>query len=99
MTQTMSAYCKAYYLSQLRSFSSWIEPDAGSISSDEENTIVYLHDNYVVTTGIVVNEGVIFNDSSDAWKKFCTEQLGFSPVLEEAIPSLAEAAAGNGSGN
>jgi hypothetical protein len=46
-----------------------------------------------------VNEGVIFNDNSDAWKKFCTEQLGFSPVLEEAIPSLAEAAAGNGSGN
>ena len=86
---SMSDYCKAYYLRQLRAFSGWREAPAAQTTGAqadplEDDTVLYLHDSFVVTRGIYAHEDIVFDDVTEAWKEFCSGELGFVPVPREA---------------
>lgn len=84
-------YCKAYYLKDLRAYPGWREQrinwEDGRYDDAEEGQpakapladedVVFLHPDYTVTELVWHDENVLFNDVTDEWKKFCTEQLGF----------------------
>lgn len=83
----MGQYCKAYPLSAVRQFDGWQE-NASAFRRDEsaestendrasDDHIVYVQENHVVTDGIFIDEHVIFEDVSDAWKDFCHQTLNF----------------------
>lgn len=99
----MGRYCKAYLASSLRKFSGWSEradqlrretkyedgketeiPREGLLDDD----ILYVQENYVVTDGIFKDQNVIFDNVSQEWKTFCTDELKFE------IPDYVTAAEG-----
>lgn len=101
-------YCKAYLLQDLRKYHHWSERrenarvDKQEVDGKEvevrreldDESIVYLHDNYVVTDGIFRDQNVLFEDVTDEWKEFAHTTLSFEvPVFEPIeIPVAAEAA-------
>lgn len=107
----MSDYCKAYLLGSLRAYPGWSEKsenarveevdgkkaDAPRVLDDE--SIVYIHDSYVVTDGVFKDENVLFDDVTDEWKEFCHGTLAFEiPVYEPInIPVAAGSEASEGS--
>lgn len=82
-------YCKSYKLSQLREFPNWAEKaenarivrkevDGEIIESPRELTdddYVYLHENFLVTDGIFIDENIIFSDVTPEWIEFCRNVL------------------------
>ncbi len=94
----MMTYCKAYKLGDLRKFSGWKENSENAKSRSSgmgsfkeeaslltENSILYLHETFIVTDGIFGNKNIIFDDVSPEWIKFCKTQLNF------AVPEYARA--------
>lgn len=88
-----SAYCKAYTADRFRAFPGWTENSTSlrtgrkvvdgkdvefARTKIEDGDILYLHDSYMVTDGIFKDENVIFDSPTDAWKKFCEDELKFS---------------------
>ena len=87
----MGTYCKAYYLETLESFPGWkeaaknIERESKPATDGESETdgetaprpFVYLQENYTVTAGIFLDEGVVFDAVSDEWISFCKDTLKF----------------------
>lgn len=80
----MGQYCKAYPLSAMRQFAGWHENASGDPPDNDH--IVYLQENYVVTDGIFIDENVIFDEVNDAWIEFCQKTLNFE------LPAAAAAA-------
>lgn len=88
---TERPYCKAYYLKDLRAFPGWKEqrinwedgryddPEEGQPAKTQfaDDDVVFLHHDHTVTELVWINENVLFNDVTDAWKTFCREQLDF----------------------
>ena len=82
-------YCKSYKLSQLRRFPNWAEKteharivrkevDGEIIEIPRELTdddYVYLHENFLVTDGIFIDENIIFSDVTPEWIEFCRKVL------------------------
>jgi len=119
----MGKYCKAYLAKQLREYPDWSEKkenvrkekkevDGKEVEVDRElddESILYIQENYVVTDGIFKDENIIFDNVTDAWKEFCHGPLGFEiPVYEPInIPTAessseapaAEAPAASGTSN
>jgi hypothetical protein len=101
----MSNYCKAYTADRFRQFEGWTEAAQNARPDDSTNdeveakrprvltdaSVLYLHDSFVVTDGICLDEGVIFDAVTPEWRRFCTERLEFR-VPEE----LQAAQGGNG---
>ncbi|MFL6259005.1 MAG: hypothetical protein ACJ76Y_04770 [Thermoanaerobaculia bacterium] len=93
----MGNYCKAYELKSFRQYPGWSE-NAANVRKDkkevdgkevevdrklEDDSILYLQENYVVTDGIFKDEHIIFDNVTDDWKRFCHETLAFEiPVYE-----------------
>jgi len=102
----MSNYCAAYEARNFRKFPGWTENAANVRKEKQEvggkeveverqlddDSILYLHESYIVTDGIYNDENVIFDNVTDEWKSFCHETLGFEvPVYEPIeIPRAAE---------
>jgi hypothetical protein len=95
----MGQYCKAFPLSAVRQYDGWQE-NASAFRKDEsaetaesnrphDDHIVYVQENYVVTDGIFIDEHVIFDDVTDAWKDFCHNTLKFE------LPHEAESLTAN----
>jgi hypothetical protein len=99
MSETMP-YCKAYLAKDLRAYSGWSEdvsalrPETEEVDGEEkelvreelqDDDILYVHDNYVVTDGIFRDEHVVFADVTDEWKRYCHEQLAFEVPDYEPI--------------
>ncbi len=93
----MSGYCKAYYVKQFREFDGWVEAaenldttdtDRGPRTALADDDYLFLHDTFVVTDGIFMDENVIFEDVSPAWKEFCTDRLAFS--VPDVLPSAVD---------
>lgn len=38
---------------------------------------VYLQHTYIVTQGVFIDEGIIFDHVTPEWIRFCTDKLGF----------------------
>ena len=92
-----SKYCKAYLAQSFREYPGWSEKkenvrkdkkevDGKEVEVDRELTddsILYLHDSYVVTDGIFYDINIIFDNVTDEWKEFCHSKLAFEiPVYE-----------------
>jgi hypothetical protein len=92
-----SNYCAAYELKRLREYPGWSERaenarvDKQEVDGKEievrreltDDSIVYIHDSYIVTDGIYKDMNLLFDDVTDAWKEFCHSTLGFEiPVYE-----------------
>ncbi|UKP00587.1 hypothetical protein [Nostoc sp. UHCC 0870] len=71
----IGTYCKAYLLEQLRQYPKWQETTENQLT---EESVLYLQENYVVTTGIYVDENIIFNNITPEWQQFCHQTLKFS---------------------
>ncbi|HYL06112.1 MAG TPA: hypothetical protein VE075_08720 [Thermoanaerobaculia bacterium] len=101
----MSNYCAAYEARNFRKYGNWTE-NAANVRKDkqevggkevevdrqlDDDSILYLHDSYIVTDGIYNDENIIFDSVTDEWKQFCHETLGFEiPVYEPIeIPTAA----------
>lgn len=69
-------YCRAYTLQELRRFPEWTEAADGVAP---EGDVVFLHQDLSVTGTIWPREQLIFESGSPAWRRFCVEQLQFSP--------------------
>jgi hypothetical protein len=105
----MGKYCKAYLAKQFREFPGWSENKANVRKDKKEvdgkeieverelddESILYLQENYVVTDGIFKDENIIFENVTDEWKQFCHGTLAFEiPVYEPiTIPHAEEAPA------
>lgn len=91
-------YCKAYMIDDLRKFSGWNEsareaPAQGEAKTNGEtdlSNILFVQDNYTVTAGIFLDEGVVLDNPSPAWIEFCRDTLKFDPPAID--PSTANAA-------
>lgn len=105
---TMSTYCKAYLLKDLRAFAGWSEPagylrtetaetDAGPVDSQRalaDDDYVFLHDNLTVSDGIFVDEQVLFSAATPEWQAFCRDTLQFEvPDFEKEHQEQLSAAA------
>jgi hypothetical protein len=104
----MGNYCKAYLAGQFRQFPGWTENAANVRKEKEEvggkeveverklddESILYLQENYIVTDGIFKDENIIFDNVTDEWKQFCHGTLEFEiPVYEPIeIPVASESA-------
>ncbi|NOU21262.1 MAG: ankyrin repeat domain-containing protein [Methyloglobulus sp.] len=71
-------YCKAYPVEGLRKFSNWSEKQPNM----ENDAVVFLHQDFTVTSSIWHGENVVFDQHSPAWEKFCKEELRFSVPTE-----------------
>jgi hypothetical protein len=70
-------YCKAYCLKDLRQFSEWTEMPEESEEALADSDVVYLWDDFVVVRSPVLPGGVIFDQVTPQWQKFCQTTLGF----------------------
>ena len=95
----MGKYCKAYLAKDLRAYGDWTE-NLDNLRQEEDEDgqpteprtelgdedILYLQENYVVTDGIFKDENIIFDQVTDEWKTFCTDELQFEiPVYEPIV--------------
>jgi hypothetical protein len=93
----MGKYCKAYLAKQFREYPGWSEnaenarKDKKDVDGKEvevkreldDDSILYLQEDYRVTDGIFKDENVIFDNVTDEWKEYCHGTLGFEiPVYE-----------------
>ena len=100
----MGNSCKAYYVSGLRKFSGWKENTSDLRGETkyvegkevfepktalEDDDILYLQENYVVTHGIFKDEHVVFDEINDDWKAFCSKELKFE-IPEYALAQSDE---------
>ena len=84
----MMTYCKAYKLNDLRQFHGWKEKSDNGSSNEKRSaltndSIIYLHENFIVTDGIFGDKYIIFDDVSAEWMEFCQKKLNF------AVPDYA----------
>ena len=91
MGKVMGKYCKAYLLKEMRKFSEWSEnaenarKEKKEVEGEEveetrilnDDSIVYLQENFVVTDGVFKEENVIFDMVSPEWKEYCEKELNF----------------------
>lgn len=104
----MGQYCKAYLLKDLRAYPGWSEKpenvrkekkevDGKEVEVDAElndDSIVYIQENYVVTHDIFKDMYILFDNVTDEWKDF-THHLEHPfeiPVYEPIEIPVAESA-------
>ncbi|MES1242875.1 MAG: hypothetical protein ABUT39_14770 [Acidobacteriota bacterium] len=89
----MGKYCKAYELKNFREYPNWSEKKENARKDKKEvdgkevetvreldnDSILYLQENYVVTDGIFKDENIIFDNVTDEWKEFCHSTIKPTP--------------------
>jgi len=66
---------------------------AGAAETGDQEVYLFLQENYVVTNGVFMDEGVVFDAVSPEWKEFCHTVLEFEiPPYEVKEPAPAAAA-------
>lgn len=71
-------YCKAYYLKDLRQFSSWTEKSEANEPELTDDDVVYLWDDFtVVKSPVIPDKGLVFDTVTPEWQNFCTATLHF----------------------
>jgi len=97
----LSSYCKAYPASLLRRYPGWSErvPPAGAADGADVagEEYFYIHYNYTVTAGAFFDRDVAFDATTEEWKQFCSEQLGFEVPPETVDIQADEARTGDDS--
>jgi hypothetical protein len=79
-------YCKAYHLGELRHYPAWSEGrinwkqkanGQGGEAAFDEDSVVFIHQDFTVTESMWHNENVIFNQVTSDWEAFCVDALQF----------------------
>lgn len=104
-SQQEKQYCKAYYLKDLRAFPGWSESRINWTESDDardeksgdgeftDESVVFIHQDHMVTESMWHNENVIYNDITPEWEEFCATKLDFKvPDDLDLIPAESAAA-------
>jgi hypothetical protein len=92
MSEVMGKYCKAYLLLELRKYEGWIENSENARSEKKkvdgkeieeirelnDDSIVYIQENFVVTDDIYKEKNILFNSVTPEWKEYCTNTLNFT---------------------
>jgi hypothetical protein len=74
----MRKYCRAYYLKDLRQFSTWGECCEKDEAELPDDTIVYLWDDFSVIKSPIVPADKIFQSAvTPEWQEFCLNTLHF----------------------
>ncbi|HEX8174594.1 MAG TPA: hypothetical protein VF543_05690 [Pyrinomonadaceae bacterium] len=104
----LGKYCKAYTLDELRKFSGWNEelPEKQGAGANGEaqaegeadlSDIVFLQEDYTVTTGIFLDENVVFDKVTPEWIEFCRDTLKFDvPAIEPSNGNAGQASSMSG---
>ncbi|MFA5985271.1 MAG: ankyrin repeat domain-containing protein [Methylococcaceae bacterium] len=66
-------YCKAYVASQLKQFAEW----PTELMAMDDEAVVFLHHDLVVTPTLARDKDVLFDTMSAAWQTFCNDELNF----------------------
>ena len=86
----MAIYCKAFLAKDLQLFPGWtpnemtwmsVNKNDGEMQAPQDypgDAILYLHDNYVVTDGVLRDEKIVFDKVMPEWIEFCRGTLGFT---------------------
>lgn len=75
----MHKYCKAYHISAMRQFPNWTEKLEENEVALDDDSIVYLWDDFtVVRSPVVPDKGLVFDAVTEEWKDFCQTALQFS---------------------
>jgi hypothetical protein len=74
----LGRYCKAYYWKDLRNFPGLanVTPASGKEQLSDES-ILYLHDDLSLTSGIVCDEDVVYQNTEPDWQTYCRTALKF----------------------
>lgn len=88
----MGRYCKAYPADRLRQFSGWPRETAADVPEDER--YYFLQENYTVTKDIFL-EDIVFDQVSNAWRRFCHDTLAFEIPAEILDPPSSPSSAGS----
>ncbi|QKV97151.1 ankyrin repeat domain-containing protein [Streptomyces sp. NA02950] len=86
-------YCRAYPVGTVRAYPGWPREAERSVDdgSPEPGALVYVHDDFTVTSSIWPGEDVLLAERTPEWERFCCEELGFSvPDDLDLIPSASE---------
>ena len=82
----MRTYCKAYHL---RQFACWVESPSTGEPTLQDESIVYLWDDFTVAGSPILHDSVIFANNSPQWQAFCAESLHFViPLIFSHEPRL-----------
>jgi len=87
----MGSYCKAYSVGALRRFPGWaagaqdVKREKRWVDDEEveveaqltDDDYLYLQEDLTVTSGIFMDENVIFNGVNPDWQRFCEDSLQF----------------------
>jgi len=73
----MRKYCKAYYLKDLRQFSSWTENLGENGAELSDDSICYIGDDYVVVRNPIEDHEPVFEQVTPDWQEFCAKILHF----------------------
>jgi hypothetical protein len=66
-------YAKGCLVARLREFAGWRE--TASARPLQPDDVLFVHENFVVTDSIFLDEKIIFQDVSPEWSNFCREVL------------------------
>jgi hypothetical protein len=78
-------YCRAFHLRVLHEFPDWPKNENENLDG---HTVVFLHQDFMVTRSMFHGEEVIPIEASSKWRTFCHQVLKFEPPRDfELIPS------------
>jgi hypothetical protein len=70
-------YCRAYRFGELRAFEKFGELTRSDVSFTDDS-IVYLHHDFIVTASVWHDENIIVKQTTPQWREFCETKLGFA---------------------
>lgn len=90
----MGRYCSGFLVSDLRKFAGFqpnlaaLRPVDGGTAAERrdlaDDDVLFLHEDLAVTDGHWRDQHVVFESTDEAWKTFCSAELGFAVLPEVA---------------
>ena len=74
----MRKYCKAYHIQDVRKFQDWESQQIPSETELSNESVVYLWDDYTVTTSPIHQDTLLFTQVTPQWREFCLQSLHFT---------------------
>ena len=85
----MRSYVKAYLYRELREFPQLPSLVANGAPELGDDDIVYVAEDFSVLTDPIAQTGVVVDEPTEQWRKFCADSLDFA-VPDDLAPTVAE---------
>ncbi len=93
----MRKYCKAYHLQDVRKFQEWDSQQISAEAALSDESVVYLWDDYTVTTSPIHQDTLLFTQVTPQWREFCSQTLHFT-IPEDLLYAYAQQRENNANG-